>query len=174
MSCLLFCVHAYLLVTSCNGLDATLWLLVVIYIARSSAKRDPSTPFHSSPNIPLIATRKRVTLSTLPCGISKSACLFCGKDPCTLTLIHLSPISSLMNSIILPCIPMFSSCLSVFSLCCHCHMLSLYQRRLLLFCFLKSNCLSSIFFSFSRYQTSLFFVILLNILQSMFVRATGL
>ena len=51
-----------LLVTSCNVLDVILWFVVVIYIVRSSAKSHSYTPF---PNIPLIATRKRVTLSNL-------------------------------------------------------------------------------------------------------------
>ena len=62
-------VHASsLLVTPCRALVAILWFLVVMYIARSSVKSDPSTPFPNSPNIPLIVTRKRVTL---PCRISK-------------------------------------------------------------------------------------------------------
>ena len=61
-----------LLVTPCTTLEATLWLLVVMCIARSPAKSDPSTPFPSSPNISLIALRKRVTLSTPSCGIPKS------------------------------------------------------------------------------------------------------
>ena len=47
-----------------SALAATLWFLVVIYIARSFAKSYPSTPFLSSPKILLMATRKRVTLST--------------------------------------------------------------------------------------------------------------
>ena len=70
----------------------------------------------SSPNIPLIAIRKRVILSTPSCGIPKSECLFCEMDPPTLILIHLSLISFLMNSIILPRFPTFHSYLSVFSL----------------------------------------------------------
>ena len=49
-----------LLVTPCNTLEASLWFFVVMYIARSSAKSVPSTPFLSYPNILLIATRKRV------------------------------------------------------------------------------------------------------------------
>ena len=99
-----------------------------MYIARSSAKSDPSTPFSSSPNIPLIAIRKRVTLITPPCDTSKSVCLFCEMGPHTLTLIHLSPISSLMNSVILCFIVV-----QVSFLCWLCHALSPYQRRLLLF-----------------------------------------
>ena len=55
-----------LLFSHYNALVATLWFLVVMYFARSSAKSDPSTPF---PNIPLIVTRKKVTLCTLSCGI---------------------------------------------------------------------------------------------------------
>ena len=61
-----------LLVTPCNGLDVTLRFLVVIYIAKSLAKSDPSTPLPNYPNIPIIATKKRVTLSTPPCEIPKS------------------------------------------------------------------------------------------------------
>ena len=64
----------------------------------------------------LLVTKKSVTLSTLPCGIPKCVCLLCETDPPTLTLIHLSPINSLMNLNILPCIPIFSSCFSVLSL----------------------------------------------------------
>ena len=41
-------------------------------------------------------------------------------------------------------------------------------------CFLKPNCLPYIYFFYSRYQTSLFFVILSNILHSILVRAIGL
>ena len=109
--------HAFnFLVTPCYTLEATLWLLVIMYIARSSAKSDPPTQFPCSPNIPFIATRNRVTLSTPPCGILKWVCLLCKMYPPTLTLFHLSLIS-LMNSIILLCIPMFSW----------------YQRGLLLF-----------------------------------------
>ena len=159
-----------------------------MYIARSSAKSDSSTPFHSSSNIPLIVTRKRVTLSTLPCGIPKSVCLLCEMYPSTLTLIHLLPISSQVNCIILPCIPMFSRSLSVFSLLTLSYAFWTSKKiavvssfllnpsrvfditSIVLFCFLKSNCLSFILFYFSRYQTSLLFVILLNILQNVFVR----
>ena len=55
---LLSAAHASnLLVTLCNALDAILWLLVVMYIARLSAKSDPSTLFPSFPNIDLIATK---------------------------------------------------------------------------------------------------------------------
>ena len=184
-----------LLVNPCYALDATLWLLVVMYIVRSSAKSDPSTPFLISPNMTLIATRKRVTQSTLPCGIFKSICLLCEMDPPTLILIHLS-ISSLITSIIIFYIPMFSRCSSVFSLLTLSYAFTISKRLLLfslfswihrefffviydiafivLLCFLKPNCLSSIFLSFSWFQTSLLFIILLNILQSMFVRTTGL
>ena len=49
-----------LLVTLCNALNATLWLLVVMHIARSSVKSDPTIPFLSSPYIQFIASRKRV------------------------------------------------------------------------------------------------------------------
>ena len=52
--------------TPCNVLVVTLWFLVIIYIARSSAKYDPFAPFSSSPRMLLISSRKRVTLSTLP------------------------------------------------------------------------------------------------------------
>ena len=51
-----------LLVTPCSALDDTLWLLVVMYTVKSSAKTDPSTSFPNSLNIALIATRERVTL----------------------------------------------------------------------------------------------------------------
>ena len=102
-----------LLIIPCNALEATLWYLVVMYIARLSAKGDSSTPL---PNILLIATRKRVMLSIPPCQISRSVCLLCETDPHTFTLIHLSLISYVMNSIILPCIPMFSSSSNVISL----------------------------------------------------------
>ena len=78
-----------------------------MHIAKSSAKIDPFTPFPNSPNILLITTRKRVTLRTPPCGILKSVCLLCEMDLPTLSLIHLSLISFLMNFIIVPCIPMF-------------------------------------------------------------------
>ena len=92
----------------------TCWslLFVAMYIARSSAKSGPIT----SPNIQLIFTRKKVTLSSPPSGIPKPVYLLSEINFSTLILIHLSPICSLMNSIILPCIPMFSSCSSVFSL----------------------------------------------------------
>ena len=43
----------------------TCWsLLAMLKIPLSSAKSDLSTPFPNSPNIPLIATRRGVTLST--------------------------------------------------------------------------------------------------------------
>ena len=105
-----------LLVTPCRALAATLWFLVVMYISRSSANSDSSTTFPNSSNIPLIATRKGVTLRTPPCGIPKSIYLLCETNPPTLTLIHLSPINYLMNLNILPCIPKFSSCSNVLSL----------------------------------------------------------
>ena len=76
-----------LLVTPCSTLDVTLLLLVGTYIARSSAKSDPFTSFPSSPNIPLIATWKRVILSTTSCGIPKSVYLFFQVYPSTRTLI---------------------------------------------------------------------------------------
>ena len=51
----LFAAHASnLLVIPYNALDAALWFLLVMHIARSSAKSDLSTPFLSSPNITLI------------------------------------------------------------------------------------------------------------------------
>ena len=71
-----------LLVAPCNALNATLWFLVVMCIARSSIKNDPSTPFTSSYNIPLIATRKR---HTLQCNSQVCLCVFCKMDPPTLT-----------------------------------------------------------------------------------------
>ena len=117
-----------LLVTPCSALDATLWLLVVIYIAISSAKSDPSTPFPSDPNILLIATRKRVTLNSTPCGIPKSVYLLCEMVPPTL---QLSPISSLMNSI--DHSSLYSHVVQVSFLCWLCHTHFWYQRRLLPF-----------------------------------------
>ena len=48
--------------TPCFALDTTLRLFVVMYTTKSSAKSDPSTPIPKSPNIPLIATRKMITL----------------------------------------------------------------------------------------------------------------
>ena len=146
-----------LLVTSCRSMAATLWFLVIMYIARSYAKSVLSTPFPKSPNIPLIATRRRVALSTPPCGTPKSVYLFCEMDPPTLTLIHLLEENY--------CCFLFSpeSIKNFF-----------YIASIVFLCFLKPNCLSSIFFSLSRYQTSLLIVILSNILQSIFVRATGL
>ena len=111
-------------------------------------------------------TRKRVT--TLPVEFQNlSVCLFCEMYPLTLTLIHLSPISSLMNYIIFPSIPMFSSCYSVFSLLNLSYAFSISKKIIAVFffflnpsrifvvifdiasivlpCFLKSNCLSTIF-----------------------------
>ena len=73
------------LVTPCSALANTLGFLVVIYIAR-----------------------KKVTLSSPPCGTPGSVYLFCDIDPLTLTLIYLSLISFLINSIIcfyIPCSP---------------------------------------------------------------------
>ena len=55
-----------LLVTACSALIVTLWFLIVICIARLSAKSDPSTVFTSCPKVPLIATKKWITLSTPP------------------------------------------------------------------------------------------------------------
>ena len=98
-------------------------LLVVMYIARSSAKSDPSIPFPNSPN------RKSIMLSICPCGIPRYVCLLCEINPSTLNLIYLSLMSFLINSIILPCIPMFSSCSCVFSL------LTLSEAFLLFFLF---------------------------------------
>ena len=118
-----------------------------------------------------------VILITPLCGISNS--LVCEMYPPSLTLIHFLPISSLMNSIILPCIPMFYSCPSVFSVLNLLYAFSISKNiaavvsfllnpsrtfviifdiaSIVLICFLKPNCLSSLFLSFSRYQTSLLF-----------------
>ena len=96
-----------LLVTSCSALDATLWFFVFNIYFQVIYKFSQYT---------LIATKKKVTLSTPHCGIPKSVCVLFQMDPSILTLIHLLLISSQMNSIILPCIPMFSSCSGVFSL----------------------------------------------------------
>ena len=50
-------------------------------------------PLHS-PRMPFIATRKSVTLFTVPCGNLKSVCLLCEVAFPTLTLIHLTLISA--------------------------------------------------------------------------------
>ena len=74
----LFAAHlSNLLVTPCSALVVTLWFLVVIYITRSSVKSDPFTPLPNSSSIPLIATRKKITLSITHCGVPKSVCLLC-------------------------------------------------------------------------------------------------
>ena len=73
----------YLQCSRCHSLTSC-----CMHIAKSSARSDQSTPFPSSPNIPLIATRRRVTLSTLPYGTPKSVCLLCEMAPPTLNLIH--------------------------------------------------------------------------------------
>ena len=78
-----------LLVTACSALAVTLCFFIVIYIARSSAKSDLSTPFSSSPRMALIATRKRVIICIPHCEIRMSVCLFCEVHPPTLTFIHL-------------------------------------------------------------------------------------
>ena len=90
--------HVFLCVLGCHSLckfllhnktttnmgvvvSATFQFLVVIYISRFLIKSDPSTP-----SMPLIATRKRVTLSISSCEIQRSVCLFCEVVPPTLTL----------------------------------------------------------------------------------------
>ena len=96
-----------LLVVDCNAVVATHRILLVMYIAKSSANSDPSTTFPNSPKMPYIVTRKRVTLNTPPCGIPKSVCLFCDVVPLTLT--H-------SNQSLFHWIHMFSNCWKVLSL----------------------------------------------------------
>ena len=113
----LFTAHASnMLVTLYCTLVVILWFLIVIYIARLSTMSDPSTPSSSSPRVLLISTRKRVMLSSPHYGIPRFLCLFSDVVLSTLTWIHLSPISFLMNSIICLCFSMFSI-LNVLSVC---------------------------------------------------------
>ena len=100
-----------LLLIICSAVVATLWFLVVIYIALSSAKSDPFTQLHKFPKMANITTRKRVTFSTSPCRILKSVCLLCDVVPPSNTLICLSFSGFLMVSSILPWILIFSICL---------------------------------------------------------------
>ena len=131
--------------TPCSALVTILWFLVVIYFARSSAK---CNPFPSSPNIPLITTRKRVMLSTPSYWILSSVYLLSDVVPSTLTLIYLSLISFLMNSIICP-VFLCSLVVCMVSFCW-------FQRRMHIFspffyfrycicCASLQNCLLSIF-----------------------------
>ena len=155
-----------LLVTPCRALAATLWFFVVMYIARLSAKSDPSTPFPNSKH---------------PSLWNSQVCLFALWDR------SFHSLSSTFHQSILQWIstffPVFLYSLVVLLTC---HRLSRCRRRLLwfsssscicweFFCYfwhcvyctpLFSEAKLSViyFFSFSRYQTSL-----LNILQSIFV-----
>ena len=110
----------------------------------------------------MIGTRNLVTLITLPYEIPRSICLLCKLDPPYLTLLHLS----LMNS----SIPMSCNCSNVFSLLTLAETFSISKEiaavisfilnlseifsvifdiaSIVFFCFLKQNCLSSIFSSF--------------------------
>ena len=127
-------------------------------------------------------SRRKLCLA-LPLWNVKFVCLFSGVDSSTLTLIHLLLINFLMNSIIRPCIPKFSSCSNDLFLLILSYAFSMLKKdQLFFYCyfwyciycafFLRQKCLSSIFSS--RYQDSLLFIILLCILQSILVRATGL
>ena len=168
-----------LFVTPCRALATTLWFLVEVYITWSSEKSDASTSFPNSPNIQLIVTRKRVTLSTSPCGIPKFVCF-------VRQILPLSLSSTFNQSILKWISTLFSVFLYSLVVLLTCHRLSRCRRRLLwfsssscicweFFCYfwhcvyctpLFSEAKLSViyFFSFSRYQTSL-----LNILQSIFV-----
>ena len=106
----LFTAHACnLLIAPCSSLVATLCFLVVIYITRSSAKSDSSTPFPNSSRMLLIATRKQILLST-PFYVTLCLSVSCGSS--TLTLVYLLIIIFLMKSSF-SYISIFSNCLNV-------------------------------------------------------------
>ena len=81
-----------LFITPCCALAASLWFLVVIYIARPSTKSDQSTQFSNSPRVSLIATRKSQSHLVLFLVEFSGLYLFCGVNLATLTFIHLKQI----------------------------------------------------------------------------------